>query len=356
MRQPSSLVTTLRSSVETLFPGYFAMVMATGIVSIACHLHEMERFAWWLLFINIGSYIILWVLTLARIAFFTQRFTTDLADHAKGPGFFTMIASTCVLGSQLDLIAGNTTVALYLLAFGLVLWTLITYSFYTAVTTKSLKPTIQRGLNGTWLIPIVGTQSIVVLGTILSDQFGRFTEIVLFFTLSMYLFGVMLYILVMSLIFYRWTFVRMQPNELTPPYWINMGALAITTLASATLILNAARWEFLTEIMPFLKGMTLFTWAAGTWWIPLLFILGAWRHMVMRYPLRYDPQYWSMVFPLGMYTTCTFQMAKAFGIDFIYSIPQYFIYLAIAGWLAAFLGLLVHLFNGLRVSTAKRGN
>jgi hypothetical protein len=37
-----------------------------------------------------------------------------------------------------------------------------------------------------------------------------------------------------------------------------MGAVAITTLAGSTLMLNAGRSEFLTELMPFLKGFTLF--------------------------------------------------------------------------------------------------
>ncbi|MBS1252690.1 MAG: putative membrane protein [Anaerolineales bacterium] len=81
--------------------------------------------------------------------------------------------------------------------------------------------------------------------------------------------------------------VRLSPETLTPPYWINMGAVAITTLAGATLMLNTSQWTFLGEILPFLKGFTLFFWATGTWWIPLLFILGAWRHLYKRFPLGY---------------------------------------------------------------------
>ncbi len=68
-----------------------------------------------------------------------------------------------------------------------------------------------------------------------------------------------------------------------------MGAVAITTLAGANLMLHAAEWHFLMEVLPFLKGFTLFFWVAGTWWIPLLFILGVWRHLYKRHPLTYDP-------------------------------------------------------------------
>ena len=143
-----------------------------------------------------------------------------------------------------------------------------------------------------------------------------------------------------TLIFYRFTFVNITTTSLTPPYWINMGAVAITTLAGARLIIAAPQWTTLNEFMPFLKGFTLFFWAAGTWWIPLLLILGFWRHVYKKFPLKYDPQYWGMVFPFGMYTVCTIQLARAIDFPPLLVIPRYFIYLALAGWLVVSLGLI----------------
>ena len=154
------------------------------------------------------------------------------------------------------------------------------------------------------------------------------------------------YLLLITLIFYRFTFVNLTTATLTPPYWINMGAVAITTLAGARLIITAPEWSFLGEISPFLKGFTLFFWAAGTWWIPLLFILGFWRHIYKRFPLRYDPQYWGMVFPLGMYTVCTFQLAKAISFEPLLLIPRYFVFIALAAWLVTFFGLIHSLLRG----------
>ena len=81
-----------------------------------------------------------------------------------------------------------------------------------------------------------------------------------------------------------------------------MGALAITTLAGARLMLSSKSWEILHDFQPFIGGFTLFFWATGTWWIPLLVIVGFWRHVVDRVPVTYYPHYWSLVFPLGMYT------------------------------------------------------
>ena len=82
-----------------LFPGYFALVMATGIVSIAAYLLALTAVAWVLLFVNVAAYIVLWLLLVTRLVRFFPRVRADLTDHARGPGFFTVVAGTCVLGN-----------------------------------------------------------------------------------------------------------------------------------------------------------------------------------------------------------------------------------------------------------------
>jgi tellurite resistance protein TehA-like permease len=335
----------LMRAAADLFPGYFALVMATGIISIAAHLLEMRTIALVLLWVNLAAYVILWLLLLIRLFVFFPLIKADITDHVRGPGFFTVIAGTCVLGSQLVIVLGQFQFALVMWIVGLLLWLVIMYSFFTSVTVREDKPSLEKGLNGAWLIAVVSTQSISVLGTLLVERWSAYREPLLFFTLSMFLIGCMLYLLLITLIFYRFTFVNVTTATLTPPYWINMGAVAITTLAGARLILAAPGWSLLSEILPFLKGFTLFFWAAGTWWIPLLFILGFWRHVYKRFPFRYDPQYWGMVFPLGMYTVCTFQLSKAIDFAPLIIIPRYFIYLAFAGWVIVFLGLLNNLIS-----------
>ena len=90
--------------------------------------------------------------------------------------------------------------------------------------------------------------------------------------------------------------------------------------------------------LPFIKGFTVFYWATGTCWIPMLVVLAVWRHVYRRFPLKYDPLYWGAVFPLGMYAASTHEMIAAMGFDFLVFLPPVFLYIGLAAWTAAFCG------------------
>lgn len=341
-RVPVNIIIT---AARDLFPGYFAMVMATGAASVAANLLGMRSVAVPLLAVNVVAFATLWSLTLIRMALFFPRIVADLKDHARGPGFFTVVAGTCVFGTQCLVVGGYPVLAKALWGLGIALWVIVMYSFFTAVTIRERKPTIATGINGAWLIAAVATQSVSVLGSLLAPTFGEYRHVVLFFTLCMFLIGCMLYLAIITLIFYRLTFIQLTPAMMAPPYWINMGAVAITTLAGATLLLRVGEWPFLLELQSFLRGWTLFFWVSASWWIPLLLILMIWRHAYMRYPLTYDPTYWGMAFPLAMYTTGSFQLFTALGLPFMLVVPRSFIFVALAVWVGTFIGLLHSLFR-----------
>ena len=322
-----------------LLPAYFALVMATGIVSLAAWIQGFAMLARGMFWLNLAFFITLWGLTALRILRHWPRLRADVSSHTRGVGFFTAVPAACVLGTQALLIQEASTLAWSLWIAGAALWVLVTYAVFTALTVKVEKPPLAEGLNGGWLVSIVATQSVSVLASQLSSHAGTGREALLFVALIAWLGGAMLYVWIISLIFYRYTFFPFKPSDLAPPYWINMGAMAISTLAGAMLILGASGSPLLHELLPFLKGATLLFWATATWWIPMLLILGVWRHIVNRFPLRYDPLYWGAVFPLGMYSVATARMSGAIDLPFLSVVPPTFFYVAFAAWTLALFGM-----------------
>jgi tellurite resistance protein TehA-like permease len=338
----------LNETIENLSPAYFALVMATGIVSIACYRLQLFLPAQVLFWFNIVAFVVLWALYGLRIVLHTRRFWSDLTDHQRAPGFFTVVAALCIVGSQFVVVRQDHRTAVFFWAISLVLGLLLTYTIFAVFTVKEEKPPLEKGITGAWLLAVVATQAIATLSALIATHWPQPYRVEMnFLALALWLWGGMLYIWMISLIFYRYTFFRFAPSDLAPPYWINVGAMAISTLAGSILILNTPDAPFLKSLLPFLKGFTVFYWVTGTWWIPMMVILGVWRHIFKRFPLQYDPLYWGVVFPLGMYTTCTLQMAHALDLPFLDFIPHIFIYFAVIAWILTFFGLLHRLWTNI---------
>ena len=340
-----SMRARLREGLATLPPAYFALVMATGIVTVAAHLEEWERVAHALSLVNLAAFGVLWVLFLLRMAWFPYEVGRDFGDFHRAPGFFNVVAATAVLGTQLTVIHERPSAAVVTWLLALPLWFGATYGVFSRFTTAENKPTLGAGIDGGWLTAVVATQSISALGTLISAYTSAWQDVVLFVSLSAWLFGGMLYIWLIALIFYRYTFFPFMPSDLTPPYWINMGAMAISTLSGALLVENGRGVPFVAELAPFLKGLTLLFWATATWWIPMLAILGYWRHVTKRFALIYDPLHWGAVFPLGMYTVATIHVARVADVPFLLWIPHVFAYVALSAWALAAAGLLRRLWR-----------
>jgi tellurite resistance protein TehA-like permease len=328
-------------NLETLHPAYFALVMATGIVALATHLHGIYALPNILFWLNAFFLVTLIVLTGVRIVRYPDAFAADLHSHRRGVDFFTVIAAFGVFGSQLVLQMEAIGLAIFFWIVAGVVWLVVTYGMLAVLSAKLAKPSLADGINGGWLLIVVATQSVSILTVFILPSFvsADLQKPLMFTALILWLSGGALYLWLTTLIFFRYTFLPMSAEEFTSPYWIDMGSAAISTLAGATLLGQSALSPVVAELTPFVKGLTLFFWSVGSWWIPLLIVLGVWRYLICGVPFAYNPLYWGGVFPLGMYSVCTYRLVKIVDASFLIPVSYGFMIVAVAAWMAAFIGL-----------------
>lgn len=325
------------SPIASLFPGYFALVMATGIVAVGASQQDLDLLAEVLYAVCAGAYVVLAVLVVIRLVRFTDRLVADLTSHAKGFAFLTIVAGTNVLGSAGVVIHEWWRLGWVLWGVSLVLWTLLVYTALIAVVIGPTKPELGTGINGTWFLLTVSTESIAVLGGLLLADHQ--SDALVFACIAFFTLGIVLYLIVMTMVFLRWTFQRLEPTEADPPAWIAAGAVAITVLAGSNLLAAQDGSPRLARVAPVLEGMVVLAWATATFWFPLMVAIGVWRHIVRRLPLRYHPSYWALVFPLGMYGVATFRMRAAIGLAPLEWLPKAALAIALVAWTTAFAGL-----------------
>ena len=306
-------------------PGYFALVMGTGIVAVAARLLGHPAVAWPLFAISLSAYPVLWAILLARIVIFPRAVVADFVSHKRGPTFLTIVAANGVFGSEFATFDILESLLPLLFWFSLVLWA-CWYTVSWRGDRQPAKPDLAHGLNGSWLLLVVATESLAGAGILSgaaqrgSARFGvRFARVLPL--------GAMLYVLLSALIFFRWMFRPMRPAEMSAPWWINMGAVAIATLAGARLMALPGTDPNLLLLQRFVDPFTVLLWATSTFWIPLLVILfGGKRCSAVNTDMT--PELWSMVFPLGMYTAATHEYATVAHLPFLEVIPRAIFWIA----------------------------
>ncbi len=328
----------VREAVRTLSPGYFALVMATGIVSIAMQNHRVYAVSVVLLWVTVLEYSVLIAMYLWRLTAFRPAVLADMWDPARAFGYFTFVAATDVLGTRLA-VDGHHAVALVLLAAGSLAWLVLGYAVpWTAVIGHSRRPVLQYA-NGTWFIWVVASQSIAVLAAVLEPAIGSGRRELALLAVFSWSIGVFLYAVVGVFVAARLLLYDLRPLDLTPPYWVSMGATAITVVAGARIV-QMADAPMVTATRGLIAGASVIFWAFGTWLIPALVAAGWWRHVVHGIPLRYEASLWSVVFPLGMYGVGGHYLGEADHLPIVRGIGANESWIALAAWTLTFVAML----------------
>lgn len=264
----------------------FAVVMATGIVGVGARLEGLAPLADVLL----ACACVAWIVLAAALG------TRALRS-------FAVVAGTAVIGADL-LLAGHDAIALALWSLAVVLWLAVGLTIRTEAAGS--------------LLTIVATESLAVLAAALDSHGDAPLRVP---ALAFWALGLALYPLVAGRVVHG----ALRDRGFEPTLWIVMGALAITTLASAELLLDRHALG---------AAVALATWAAASAAIPVLVVA---ELRTRRW--RYEAARWSFVFPLGMYGVASHVLGSADGLAGLRAVGTAFFWIALAAWLVTAAGL-----------------
>ncbi|MGH2874404.1 MAG: tellurite resistance/C4-dicarboxylate transporter family protein [Solirubrobacteraceae bacterium] len=306
-------VSVLHHLLDSIPPASGAVVMGTGIVSVALRLDGRTILADAMTAIAAVAWLGLAVLLPARALRDRERFVVDL----RHPTALTSIAGTGVLGTSLTL-AGFPALGVAALVVALGIW----IGLVPHVLRHWQLPT-----TGASFIVTVATESLALLAATLADR--ERTVWLLFAALGPFLLGLCFYVAVL---------VRFDPRQLLVgigDHWVTGGALAISTVVSGRIALAAQRTGTLWSGHGPLEAGALVLWSLTMVWLPLL--IGA---ELARPRLRYSVRRWSTVFPVGMYAACSFFVGRLTHLEGIVYFAEVWVWLAVAVWIAVACGML----------------
>lgn len=332
------------SAIGTLNPAYFAIVMATGIISVAMSFKGITVLSRVMLAITAIAWVLLVVLTIVRIVRHRAKIRADFTDPRRGFGFFTFTAATGVLGTRL--VDAQWGVSVGLLVVAAVSWFILGYVVpWTAVLHPSTGPALPNA-NGTWFIWVVAGQSVAVLSATLGPTVDSGKNALALLAVFSFAVGAFLYPAVALLVAVRMMLYTLKPEDVVPAYWIAMGAPAITVLAGSKIVLMDAT-PMVDATRGLIAGASVTFWAFGTWLIPVLIAAGCWRHIIHRQPLDYGATLWSIIFPLGMYAVASHFLGTADHLPVLTNIGSIGAWVALAMWALVFVSMCVHQWNTL---------
>ncbi|UYM07906.1 tellurite resistance/C4-dicarboxylate transporter family protein [Solicola gregarius] len=340
-----------RGGVRTLAPVYFALVMASGAISVALHAADRQTLSRALFVVASVAYLVLLAMTIWRAVAFPRQVVADARDPQRAFGFFTVVAGSTVLGDRL-VVAGQDWLAYVLLVAAAAVWLVLGYLVPWMTLVRHDGPTALRRADGSWFIWAVASQSIAVLAGTLEPGADHAQHGLAFLAFVAWAVGCFLYVTAVVLVGLRLVLYEVEPADFGPAYWVAMGAASITVLAGVRVA--AMQTDVVADVVhDIATGASLMFWAFASWLFPVLVAAGWWRHGVHHVRLTYQPALWSMVFPLGMYALASISLGDADELSWIAAVGRAEVWFALAVWVVTFAAMCVHLYRGVRTRPAR---
>lgn len=298
--------------LDAVPPASGAVVMGTGIVSIATALDGQEALSRIFLALDALIWLALVVLLPARALRDRARFRLDV----RSPAAFTSVAGTCVLGTRFTLLHW-TTLASVLLVIALLVWLGL------------LAPVLRH-----WSVPTTGVSFIVTVGT---ESLAMLAAAIADTRHADWLLGAALFPFALGLVFYAIVLSRFKFTELAAgrgDHWVTGGALAISTVTAGRIALAIEHTHLFEGALDVPKTLSLVLWVLAIVWLPALLI----AELRWRRPAYYVRR-WSTVFPVGMYAACSFIVAEVTGVAAIKDFASVWVWVGVAVWLVVATGL-----------------
>ncbi|MGN6869909.1 MAG: tellurite resistance/C4-dicarboxylate transporter family protein [Solirubrobacteraceae bacterium] len=306
--------------------GAFNVVMATTIVSIAARNEGLEALSIVLLWVSVAAFV-----SLAALDLWLARHPLALIHRAAQPGqgFHALgfVADQTVLGVRIvGSGAAGLTIAAALLACGSVLWVLI----LAAVAAEHGRGGVRQP-RGEWLLTVVATEGLAILAARLARQ--EHDPALHAGATARWIIGGVACVVVGGLLARRAAMPEFGVGNITPDWWIVMGAPAIWCVAAIAV----------TGAHPGTAGATAAVIAWGIASLMLVVIAGADAVRARRLGVRFTPERWTMVVPLGMYCVASFTLGRALQAGWLSDLGRAWLAVALTAWAAVAYGELRHL-------------
>jgi tellurite resistance protein TehA-like permease len=297
----------------TVPPAAGAVVMGTGIVSVALSLDDRELLSRLLLAVAGAIWIGLVLLLAMRV-----RLERELpADEFASPAALSGVAGTAVLGTRVALLGWNG-IAITLLVLAFCVW----LALVPNVLRRWRTPTV-----GASFLLVVSTESLAALGALLSlRERADWLAVAALVALAL---GIAAYVLVLA----RFDLSQLRVGR--GDHWVAGGALAIAALACGEVARAADGLSGLHRLGSALGVAAFALWLLAIGWLPALAVAE-----VIAPRLSYDARRWSTVFPVGMYAACSFTVGDLRARDVLPDFARVWIWVALGLWVVVFAAML----------------